>query len=209
MMASKKDGPSHSRSQLERSTETKRRLVAAARELFARQGFAATTLDDILQVAGVTRGALYHHFEDKTALFRGAFEEQEALLAADIMRAAKTKRRAWPAFMTACEAFLEACLDPAMQRIILVDAPSVIGWEAMRAIEAKYVLTMMLNGLNSAIEQGDLSPRPVAPLAHFLLGALSESAMSIARSPNPEGKMKEVRAELRRILNGITSDHAR
>jgi AcrR family transcriptional regulator len=107
------------RTQAERTEATTRALVESARRLFAARGYAPTSIDDIIGAVGITRGALYHHFETKTELFRCAFEEQEKLLMAAVMKATAKKDDPWSAFRAGCEAFLEACLEPAVQRIIL------------------------------------------------------------------------------------------
>ncbi|MEW6737460.1 MAG: TetR family transcriptional regulator [Acidobacteriota bacterium] len=193
----------HIRTQSERSEATTRALITAATSLFATNGFAGTSLDDILGIAMVTRGALYHHFESKTDLFRAVFEEQEQALSAVIVAAASGARDAWTAFRRGCEAFLTACLDPVVQRIILIDAPAVLGWEVMREIESRYALAMLRSGLERAIAEGKISRRPVEPLAHLLLGALSECAMAIARAPDAKATMQEARRELDRLLTAL------
>jgi AcrR family transcriptional regulator len=192
-----------SRTQQQRSQTTKSALVSAALQLFAARGFARTSTAEVLAKSGVTRGALYHHFKDKAELFAAVFEEQEMLLAAQVASAAHHKRDAWDAFCAGCEAFLVACLDPATQRIILMDAPAVMGWEAMRSIEARYALALLRGGLERAIADGKIRRRPVEPLAHFLLGALSESAMAIARAPKPKAAMADVQRELQRLLRAL------
>ncbi|MDR3417068.1 MAG: TetR/AcrR family transcriptional regulator [Nevskia sp.] len=191
------------RTQGERSAETVGRLMATARELFASRGFAGTSLDDILEAVSGSRGALYHHFDSKKDLFRAVFEEQERLLTDVIVAAARRERSAWAAFMAGCEAFLAACTDPAVQQIILLDAPAVLGWETMRSVESRYVLTMVQEGIAGAIREGTLRPRAVEPLAHFILGGLSECAMAIARSGDPASAMRDARVELRRLLEAL------
>ena len=193
------------RTQAERSQTTTGLLITAAHRLFATKGFAATSIEDILAGAGITRGALYHHFETKTEVFRAVFEEQEKLLMAAVAAATAKKQDAWAAFRSGCEAFLEACLDPAVQRIILIDAPSVIGWEAMREIESRYALALLEGGLERAMAAGKISTRQARPLAHFLLGALSESAMAIARAPDPASTMQASKRELTRLLAALAS----
>jgi AcrR family transcriptional regulator len=193
------------RTQAERSETTTRALVEAARRLFATRGFAATSIDDILKEVGITRGALYHHFATKTELFRVVFEEQEKLLMTAVAKATARKEDPWAAFRAGCEAFLEACLDPDTQRIILIDATSVIGWDAMREIESRYALALLEGGLERAMAAGKLARRPARPLAHLLLGALSESAMAIARSADPTATMKAARLEITRLLTALAA----
>ncbi|MEO8753722.1 MAG: helix-turn-helix domain-containing protein [Casimicrobiaceae bacterium] len=197
--------PPRRRTQAERSETTTRALVSAAHRLFATRGFAATPIEDILAAAGIARGGLYHHFASKTELFRAVFEEQEKLLMAAVGTATDGRQDAWGAFRVGCDAFLDACLDPAVQRIILMDAPSVIGWEAMREIESRYALALLEGGLERAMRAGKLSKRPVRPLAHLLLGALSESAMAIARAPRPAAAMQASKREIARLLAALAA----
>lgn len=191
------------RTQQERSSETTRTLVAAASELFARRGYARTSIEDINSAAAMTRGAIYHHFEGKAELFRAVFVAKEAELTAIIARAAGAKKDAWQSFAAGCEAFLDACLDPAIQQIILKDGPAVLGWGAIREIESQFTLALIERGLEAAMRAGRIKRRPTAPLAHFLLGALSECAKGIARAPKPESTLREARAELHRLLAAL------
>lgn len=197
--------PAVRRTQAERTETTTRTLVAAAHRLFATRGFAATPIEDVLKAAGIARGGLYHHFASKTELFRAVFEEQEKRLMAAVSDATADKHDAWAALRAGCEAFLDACLDPAVQRIVLIDAPSVIGWEAMREIESRYALALLEGGLERAMQAGKLAKRPTRPLAHFLLGALSESAMAIARAPDPAATMQASKRELTRLLTALAA----
>jgi AcrR family transcriptional regulator len=191
------------RTQEERSTETTNQLIDAAAEVFGERGFAKTSIDDINASTQLTRGALYHHFEDKADLFRAVFERKEAELVERIRREAARARDPWAAFEAGCVAFLEACLEPAIQRIVLADGPSVLGWEVVREIEARTTLALIEQGIRAAIDAGQLDARPVEPLARFLLGALSECAKAIARSAKPAATLRDVKAELGRILEGI------
>ncbi len=203
VMAAKPDRKRSRSTQQERSEKTVAALLEAARLLFARQGFAATSLDDILAATKLTRGALYHHFNGKTELFRAVFEEQEKILTAAVARAAAEKRSAWQAFRAGCDGFLEACLDPATQRIILIDAPAVLGWDVMREIESRYALALLRAGLERTMAEGKLARRPVEPLAMILLGALSEAAMAIARAPDPKSAAGDARREIERLLKAL------
>lgn len=192
------------RAQAERSKATVAALLEAARELFAQDGYAATSLDDVVARAGLTKGALYHHFNSKRDLFRAVYEqEQQQLLETSTAVAAK-RRGAWKALEAACEAFLDASLDPAVQQITLLDAPAALGWETMRAIESEGSLRLLKQGLQRAMEEGSISARPLDPLAHLLFGALCESAMTIARSPDQPTAARHTRTELRNLLDALS-----
>lgn len=193
------------RTQAERSAATTGALVASAHRLFAVRGYADTSIDDIVAAAEITRGALYHHFENKTDLFRAVVEEREQQMMAVVRRATEGQPDAWLAFRAGCAAFLSACLDPQTQRIILLDAPVVLGWEALREIESRYAVALLRMGLERAMADGRLAPRPVDPLARLLLGALSEGAMAIARSADQPATMRDYQREIDRLLDGLAS----
>jgi AcrR family transcriptional regulator len=190
------------RTQRERSEATTAELLAAARELFAQDGYAATSLDEIASAAGVTKGALYHHFHSKRAIFRAVYAAEQRRLAEIEARAYWRKRDPWNAFFAGCKAFLEATIDPGVQRITLLDGPGALGRDDIREIEAD-AFAMTRSGLQRAIEAGCIPSRPLDPLAHFLFGGLCAMAGQIARSENPKGELRAMTAELRRILDAL------
>lgn len=192
------------RTQAERREATTAALVEAARELFAKDGFAATSLDAVAAKAGMTKGAVYHHFEGKKQLFEAVYAREMVSLTAAIASAGARKRDPWDAFEAGCRAFLEACLEPGLQRIVLLDAFAAIGWEAIRRQEAG-LLEMMETGITRAVEAGRIAPRPAEPLATFLFGALCEAAMVVARAPDEKAAHREAVAELGRIMDGLAS----
>ena len=203
----KPDGPARKKArktQGERSAATTALLTAAARDLFAKRGFAETATEDILQAAGVTRGALYHHFDNKAALFRAVFEIEEAALTARLMKVAQAQGDALGGLHAGCRAFLEACLDPVVQRIVLRDARAVLSLDELREIESRYTLAALRNGLANAIASGAMVERPVDMLAHMILGALSEAAMAIARAPQPKKVLKDALREFDALIEGVT-----
>jgi AcrR family transcriptional regulator len=185
------------RTQRERSEATTERLLDSARRLFGERGFAATSLDDVVAAAGVTKGALYHHFESKRDLFRAVFEREHARLAGLVVDSAAQQPDAWDAFYAGCRTFFEETQRPASQRISLLDGPSALGWDEMREIESRYSLELIRQGLERAIAEGRMAERPVAPLAHMLFGGLCEAATFAARSDDPAATTARVLAELR------------
>jgi AcrR family transcriptional regulator len=193
------------RTQRQRTEATTGQLLDAARELFAARGYSATSLDDVVAAAGVTKGALYHHFASKRDLFRAVFENEQRHLAQVCHEAYRRKDDPWEGFHEGCRAFLEETLDPGVQRIVSLDAPAVLGWDQVREIEAGYSLAMIENGLREAIEGERIAPRPTGPLAHMLFGALGEGAMVIARSGDQRAAMREVEREIRNILRSLES----
>lgn len=189
-----------------RSEATRRRLVAAARTLFAERGYAGVGTEQIVQAAGVTRGALYHQFRDKADLFAAAAETIQAEIAHQLTTGAQTDGPVDP--MTALHAgvrrFLEACADPAVERILLLDGPAVLGWQAWRDLADRYGLGLLQHALQAAIDAGAITPQPVVPLAHVLIGALDECALYIARAPEPPAARQQCTAILRQLLDGLT-----
>jgi AcrR family transcriptional regulator len=186
-----------------RSEATRQRLVTAARALFGARGFADVGTEEIVRAAGVTRGALYHQFRDKADLFAAVAEEIEAGIAERIASAAGVEADPVDALRSGARLFLDACAEPEVERIILLDAPAVLGWQAWRDLAGRYGLGLVQSGLQSAIEAGAIAPQPVAPLAHVLIGALNESALFVARAEDPAAAREECVAILDRILHGL------
>jgi AcrR family transcriptional regulator len=190
------------RTQAERSEATTGALVGAARELFARDGYEATSLDAVAAKARVTKGAVYHHFEGKRQLFEAVFTREVSRLSEVLAAAYARKKDPWDAFESGCRAYLEDCLDPGVQRIVLLDAFAAIGWEAMRRLEAP-LLGMMEVGIARAVDAGRIARRPAQPLAHFLFGALCEAAMVVARAEDPKAAQRNAVTELGRIMEAL------
>jgi AcrR family transcriptional regulator len=189
-----------------RSEATRQRLIAAARTLFAERGYTGVGTEQIVQAAGVTRGALYHQFRDKAALFAAVAETVQAEIAHQISAGAQADGPTDP--MTALHAgigrFLEACADPLVERILLLDGPAVLGWQAWRDLADRYGLGLLQHALQAAIDAGAITPQPVVPLAHVLIGALDECALYIARADNPPAARQQCTAILQQLLDGLT-----
>jgi AcrR family transcriptional regulator len=192
------------RTQRERSEATTAELISAARDLFAADGYASTLLDDVVSRARVTKGALYHHFASKRELFAAVFEQEQRRLAEIGAEAYARKRDSWEGFYEACRAYFEASLDPGVQRITLLDAPAVLGWERLREIEDRHTVANMRIGLRAAMDQGRIAPRPLEPLVQMLNGAICEAAMLVARSRDQRQATREVLAELRIMLDALS-----
>ena len=197
-----------SRTQSERSAATREALIAAARELFAERGYAAVGTEEIVRKAGLTRGALYHQFGGKRELFEAVYETIEREVTERIATDALVGSDPLEALRAGARAFLDHCLEPEVQRIVLIDAPSVLGWERWREIGARYGLGLIEAALQAAIDAGAISPAPVKPLAHVLLGALDEAAMAVARAEDPAAASDEMDVVLGRMLDGLRSGPA-
>jgi AcrR family transcriptional regulator len=191
--------------QAERTEATRAALIAAARALFAERGFAAVSTGQIVDRARVTRGALYHHFEDKRTLFAAVHEELEAELVARIgegLAGDAPRSGTFDLLVAGTDLFLDACEEPTFARIALQEAPSVLGWQQWREIDAKYSMGLITSVLTQGMQAGELRAHPVEPLAHLLLGALGEAGLLIA-SGVPRA---EVRAPLHALLEGLLAE---
>ncbi|HEX5375129.1 MAG TPA: TetR family transcriptional regulator [Solirubrobacterales bacterium] len=195
------------RTQTERSESTRAALIEAARGLFAERGYAGVGTEEIVRAAGVTRGALYHHFDGKLELFAAVYERIEAELAERIAAGALAANASSPleAMRAGAEMFLAACTEPAVQQIALLDGPAVLGWDRWRAIAAEHGLGLIEASLQAAIDAGAIEAQPVRPLAHVLMGALDEAAMLVACAEDAETTQAEVKAALDLLLNGLSS----
>jgi len=183
------------------SEATRSTLIAAARELFAERGYAAVGTEEIVRAAGVTRGALYHHFAGKRELFEAVYEDVERQLVERIAASAiSTSADPLQALHAGAQAFLDACEDPAVQRIALVDAPSVLGWEQWREIGLRYGFGLVQATVQAAMDAGLIDEQPVEALSHLLLGAIDEGAMLIARADDDGKTREEVGASVTRFL---------
>ena len=192
------------RTQAERSLATRTALLAAARDLFASQGFAGTSRDEIAARAGVTRGALYHHFASKEALFRAVVEQLEAELGARIMAAAEKEPDPRLHLRVGCHAFLDACRsDPAVRRIVILEAPVVLGWDAWREIDARHGVALIAAGLAAALDGPPPGNASIETLATLLLGTLNEAAMLVATAPKPRVARAQVGAALDVIIDRL------
>ncbi len=191
------------RTQAERTEATRAALIDAARALFTERGYAAVATEEIVKRAGVTRGALYHHFADKEDLFREVVEVLEAELTEQIARAALEAADPWEALRVGTRIFLDTCTEPETERIVLLDAPSVLGWERLREIASRHGLGLLEAALQNAMDAGLITEQPVRPLAHFLFGGLTEAALLIGRAEDPKHARRDVEAMLQRMLDSI------
>jgi AcrR family transcriptional regulator len=166
------------RTQRERSDATRSALVDAATALFAERGFHGTPAELVVGRAGVTSGALYHHFGDKRGLFTSVLDAVERRLAARVASAAAAGDDPWQRLERGVAEYLSACAEPEVRRIVLLDGPSVIGWEEWHAIDAAHHLRPLAAALAAGMLAGQLDRRPPVPLARVLLGALTEAGLA-------------------------------
>ncbi|OBF70015.1 TetR family transcriptional regulator [Mycobacterium sp. 852002-51613_SCH5001154] len=193
------------RTQEERSAATRDALIAAARKLWGLRGYAEVGTPEIAAVAGVTRGAMYHQFADKAALFREVVEavEQDVMARMGTLVAESGATTPADAIRAAVDAWLEVAGDPEVRQLMLLDAPSVLGWAGFRDVAQRYSLGMTEQLITEAIRAGQLAKQPVRPLAHVLIGALDEAAMLIATAEDAKRTRRETRQVLHRLIDGM------
>jgi AcrR family transcriptional regulator len=193
------------RTQEERSAATRDALISAARRLWGLRGYAEVGTPEIATAAGVTRGAMYHQFADKAALFSEVVEavEQDVMARMATLVAESGATTPADAIRAAVDAWLEVSGDPEVRQLILLDAPSVIGWAAFRDVAQRYSLGMTEQLLVQAIEAGQLARQPVRALAHVLIGALDEAAMAIATADDPKRARRETEEVLHRLIDAM------
>jgi AcrR family transcriptional regulator len=166
--------------QAERREKTQTAIVKAAKRIFGERGFAATTMDDIAAGARVAKGAVYHHFSTKEALFEAVFEQVSLELVSDLDRISRAEKDALAAMAAGTQAYFAACSKGATGQIILRDGPAVLGWERWREIDARHFGGKFPRALTVAMDTGLIARQPVEPLARLLLGAVTEAAVACA-----------------------------
>ncbi len=196
------------RTQTERRDATRAALIGAARPLFAERGFAQVGTEEIVRAAGVTRGALYHHFDGKDGLFAAVFEAVEAELLERIVERVRVYEAAHDSPLEALgvgmDVMLDAALDPGLAQIVLIDAPAVLSWETWREIGWRYGMGLTEAVLEAAMDAGELPRRATRPLAHVLLGALDEAVLYVARAEDQPAARAEMAGVLELLLGGLS-----
>jgi AcrR family transcriptional regulator len=177
--------------------------VDAARELFSERGYGAVGTNEVVGRAGVTRGAMYHHFRDKRDLFRAVYEQTEREVVERTAAVIASVEDPWEMLVAGIRSFFDACMDPALRQIGLVDGPAVLGWSEWREIGSRYVMGLMTLGLRGAMDAKVLRPADVDQLAHLMFGALGEAAMLIAAADDPSAAREEAEATALVLLEGL------
>lgn len=189
--------------QAERRESTRAAIVAAATKLFGAKGFAAATMDEVAAAASVAKGAVYHHFPNKEAVFEAVFQKADEQLAAAVAAQARQEPDVLKALARGTEAYFEACAHSATGRIILKDGPAVLGWARWREIDEGHFGQAIPQALTIAMAQGLVDPQPVRPLARLLLGAVTEAAAACAASQTPAETGREHAAAFERLIDGL------
>ena len=172
----------HTDKRIDRGRATRQHLIAVATELFAARGFEGTSIEAVLEHAGVSRGSLYHHFTSKEALFEAVVESVHARVGEATLAAAAAVGDADPQTLlrTGYLAWVRLAGEPVVRRILLIDAPTVLGWGRWRAMEEQYGLGMLKDVLQSAVDEARLAEELIEPFSHMLLATGNELALMIA-----------------------------
>jgi AcrR family transcriptional regulator len=189
--------------QVERIEATRSAIVQAASDLFGRQGYAATTVDEVAAAAGVAKGAVYHHFQGKERLFETVLEATTAQLAAEVAQRAGAAADVWDSLAVATEAYFELASVGAAAQIVLKDGPAVLGWQRWREIDSKHFGRAIPAVLEAAMREGLIASQPIEPLARLLLGAATEAAAACAASPTPAENGRVHATAFRALLDGL------
>jgi AcrR family transcriptional regulator len=188
----------------EQGRATRDHLVEVATRLFSQQGYEDTSIEDVLTAAGVSRGALYHHFAGKEALFEATLQLIEDRVMVDLQAVIAGAPSGVAALHAAAVAWIDLAGDPVFQRIMLIDAPSVLGWQRWRIEGGQRALDGMRALLQAVADEGHLVPGLVNAFAHMLLAALDELALMIAHAEDPAAALAEGRAAVEELLRRLT-----
>jgi len=185
------------------STDARVRLIAAARRLFAKHGYRDAPTEVLVSSARLTRGALYHHFRDKAALFTAVLEAEQAAMGERLAAALADARDPWELARRGIRALLKECCDPAVRRIILTDGPSVLGWARWREIDERHSLGLVRAALEANVAAGNLPPLPLDLFTHLIVGALNEAGLALAESDDPEALAERYAGVLDAVLEAL------
>ncbi|RSM70312.1 TetR/AcrR family transcriptional regulator [Kibdelosporangium aridum] len=188
------------------SESTKQALVDSASDLFTKNGYAATSLDAIVKRARVTKGALYHHFSGKQALFEAAFHQVETQAMAQLTKAIDGDGSPWERALDGVQEYIKVCLDPTYQRLVIREAPVVMGYERWRECEERYSFGIVRSVLESLIEAGELGDVPIEVTARMMFASLAAGAQIIAEAGDPKKASAEVFTALIHMIEGIRRD---
>jgi AcrR family transcriptional regulator len=188
---------------IERGQDTRLRMVSVATTLFSQLGYEATSVEAVLHESDVSRGALYHHFSSKESLFEAVLEAIEAEIAAATIAASRGIADPAEALRVGCDTFLTLAQTKRIRQIVLIDAPSVLGWQKWREIETRHGFGLLKAALQAMAERGRLQRNLVDVFAHIVLAALIEVALMIARAHDPEQALQTGRMAMRQLTDRL------
>ncbi|GAB3470357.1 TetR/AcrR family transcriptional regulator [Actinophytocola sediminis] len=187
---------------------TRHALVESGLELFTKRGYAGTSLDAIVKRARVTKGALYHHFNGKQALFEAVFDLVETAAMDRLTAVVVGDGSAWERAMAGVQAYVRVCLEPSYQRVVIHEGPVVMGWERWREAEEHFSYGLVRASVDALVTAGEFEPLPVEVTARILFGALSAGAVTIAGSADPKATAAEVTRTIVAVMNGMRRNAA-
>ncbi|OWY62633.1 hypothetical protein B7486_57375 [cyanobacterium TDX16] len=205
-MPSSTETPEKVNLKVEQGRVTRRNLLDAARRLFGEQGYEHVSAEELVAAAGVTRGALYHHFEDKQDLFRTLVVEVEEELDGRIRAAAGEAETPWGLLEDGVRAALEACLEPDIARIVMLDGPAVLGWDGWDAVDADFGIAQATLGLEVLQAEGVVAEQPIEPLARMVVALMNGACRVVAQSDDPRAAVDEVHPAVMTLLDGLRVD---
>lgn len=189
----------------ERGTATREQIIDVATRLFAERGYEGTSIEAVLEGAGVSRGSLYHHFRGKDALFDAAIEAVEHRIGAEVMTAAATGHNVLEKLQAGCTAWVRLAGDPVVRRILLIDAPAVLGWERWRELDERHALGIIREAVAMAAHEGRVATAMIDVYAHVLLASINELALLVARASDTERAVVEAEQAVGEVVARLLS----
>jgi len=193
------------RSRNARAESTRNTLLRHARRLFTQKGYTEASTDEVVRRAKVTKGALYHHYANKLDLYQAVVEDMEREVVARLEAAAATCPGPGERLRATCGAYLDACLDVNLARVLVIEAPVVLGWKTWCDIAQEHEVATLSRRLGEAVAAGIIREQPLETMAQVLLGALNTAARVIATAPEPAAARLQVEETIERLLNGLES----
>jgi len=182
---------------------TMQNLLELARMHFTERGYAGASMEELVAEAKVTRGALYHHFSSKKGLFEAVLEAVQFRVGERVEAEASLSDDPWEQLLLGCRAFVTTAIEPEYRRILLIDGPAVLGWEAWRRFDEAHVMHHLREQLELLQDLGRLKPIPLDALTHFLSGALNESVLWISQHPDQPLHLEDTMAVISEVLDGL------
>jgi AcrR family transcriptional regulator len=188
---------------IERGHSTREQLIAIATRLFGERGYEGASIEAVLRESGVSRGALYHHFDNKEALFEAVFEGVEASVSHEILAATAGLDDPVDALRAGSVAWVRLAADPVVRRVVIIDAPAVLGWDRWRELESRYGLGMLKVAVQGVADAGRLPPDLVDLFAHMVLAAMNEIAQLVARADDADAAIRQGEAAVDELLKRL------
>ncbi|WP_020525109.1 TetR/AcrR family transcriptional regulator [Catelliglobosispora koreensis] len=186
----------------EQRDQTRQALLREARRLFAASGYPQVGLAELVNAAGVTKGALYHHFPSKADVFRAVLAEVQQEVGQRVAEAAEAHDDLWDQLVAGCHAFLDVSTDPEIQQIMLIDGPAVLGWNEWRALDEAASERQLADILEALMDAGTMARQPIAPLTHLLSGAMNEAVLWLATTSRAQD-LRATKATLTKLLEAL------